>query len=358
MKSAFEHIIGGKCKRVVSAEELPSPRQPHVTIESPTQSASQPLAVETVSSSPIQSASDSQRTPNPTSQASLRERLFPNGDTYGLRVLHEPAEPLVDIIFVHGLTGDSYNTWLDVESGTYWPVHLLSKDVPDARIMAFGYDADVTKFPGPVSQNNLRDHALALLNEVAAVRSGEDSVCTLVRYISIAKQSGKKDRKIVFMVFSLGGLVTKKALCLSERAFYPHLQQIDRCTIAVAFLATPHRGSDHARFATSMANILKAGGMRVNKDILQLLRRDSEVLADVEDSYAVWLRKYDHRFDLACFYEELELPGIGRVGSPFSPVCSSPHWLEHCLSAKGCDGRISENPWIFPVPHPCKSYGA
>jgi hypothetical protein len=142
------------------------------------------LTVETVPSTLVPSAGESHTAldadPNAatTSQPSLRERLFPNGTTYGLRVLHDPAEPLVDIIFVHGLTGDSYDTWLEAESGIYWPVHLLSKDVPDARILTFGYDADVTKLLGPVSQNNLRDHAAVLLTELANVRAEDDSVCS------------------------------------------------------------------------------------------------------------------------------------------------------------------------------------
>jgi hypothetical protein len=110
--------------------------------------------------------------------------------------------------------------------------------------------------------------------------------------------------------------VTKKALCLSEHAFEPHEKQLDRCTIAVAFLGTPHRGSGLAPFATGVAQILKAGGKRVNRDILQLLKRDSEVLADVEESFGIWLRKTCGRFKLTCFYEELELPTIGMVRSP------------------------------------------
>lgn len=116
------------------------------------------------------------------------------------------------------------------------------------------------------------------------------------------------------MVHSLGGLVTKKALCLSEHDYYPQKQQIERCTIAVAFLGTPHRGSGLTPFASSVANILRAGGKRVNTEIVQLLRRNSEVLADIEDSYAVWVRRNSSRFDLTCFYEELELPAIGMVG--------------------------------------------
>jgi protein SERAC1 len=110
--------------------------------------------------------------------------------------------------------------------------------------------------------------------------------------------------------------VVKKALCLSEHAFEPHEKQLDRCTIAVAFLGTPHRGSGLAPFATGVAQILKAGGKRVNRDILQLLKRHSEVLADVEESFGIWLRKTGGRFKLTCFYEELELPTIGMVRSP------------------------------------------
>lgn len=110
--------------------------------------------------------------------------------------------------------------------------------------------------------------------------------------------------------------MVKKALCLSEHAFEPHEKQLDRCTIAVAFLGTPHRGSGLAPFATGVAQILKAGGKRVNRDILQLLKRDSEVLADVEESFGTWLRKTGGRFKLTCFYEELELPTIGMVRSP------------------------------------------
>ncbi len=75
---------------------------------------------------------------------SLEEKIFLCG-TDGLRVLYEPAASSVDILFVHGLTGNSYKTWLDAESEVYWPVYLLS------RILAYGYDTDVTRFLAPVS---------------------------------------------------------------------------------------------------------------------------------------------------------------------------------------------------------------
>lgn len=93
----------------------------------------------------------------------------------GINVLYappEPSVPLVDIVLVHGLKGHSYTTWLDTPSGTYWPFHLLQHDIPNARIMTFGYDAD------PVGifvsgQNDIRDHAHTLLGDLARERKAD-----------------------------------------------------------------------------------------------------------------------------------------------------------------------------------------
>jgi hypothetical protein len=74
------------------------------------------------------------------------------------------------------LTGGSDTTWQDEKTKTYWPVDLLSHDIPGARILTFGYDADVTKILGPISQSSLRDHASALLSDLAASRQEPDSV--------------------------------------------------------------------------------------------------------------------------------------------------------------------------------------
>jgi len=108
--------------------------------------------------------------------------------------------------------------------------------------------------------------------------------------------------------------MAKKALCLSEQSADDYLKQLHHSTIAIAFLGTPHRGSNSAPFAKSVTNILKAIGKRANLNILQVLERNSEVLSDAENGYAIWLRKNSSRFKLTCFYEELELPPpVGMV---------------------------------------------
>ncbi|KAH0538139.1 hypothetical protein FGG08_005247 [Glutinoglossum americanum] len=282
-----------------AVDSTPQPKQQRANVETAATQSEQQIAI----------ATQAPRQPAPCADERLTAGLSGTGaetahpKTSREQVLYQPAnasETLVDIIFVHGLTGDSYNTWLEAESGTYWPVHLLCQSVPDARTMAFGYDADVAKFLRPVSQSNLRDHASTLLGDLADKRIGAESPLS-------------NQRKIVFMVHSLGGLVLKKALCMSESSVEPDLKQADSCTIAVAFLGTPHRGSGLAPFAKVVASILKIGGKRVNKGILGVLERDSEVLADVEGSFGIWLRKKSNGFNITCFYEELELPGVGLV---------------------------------------------
>ncbi|KAI1322975.1 hypothetical protein F5Y16DRAFT_385050 [Xylariaceae sp. FL0255] len=233
--------------------------------------------------------------PNPSNTV---KGLFPGGaNSLGLKELHNAADAMVDIVFLHGLTGGAYTTFLDKTSQTYWPIDLLPNDIRGARLFAFGYDADVAHWFAPAGQNTLQDHASNLLNSLASKRA----------------QTSSTTRKIIFVAHSLGGLVAKRAISLSEIAADDHLKQIEKETIGIAFLGTPHRGSDLAPFTKAIANIVKASRKRINTDILEVLRRDSQVLAAVDDVFSNWLRKTTGRFHLTCFFEELQFPGVGMV---------------------------------------------
>jgi protein SERAC1 len=86
-------------------------------------------------------------------------------------------------VFVHGLGGDK-ETWTSTlakeESSilikeeasinsVFWPKDLLVVDVPKARILTFGYDADVDHFWGP-SQNEINGHAHKLIDSLIGLR--------------------------------------------------------------------------------------------------------------------------------------------------------------------------------------------
>lgn len=132
------------------------------------------------------------------------------GQDYGVRVLHDNGkDACVDIVFVHGLTGNAYSTWLHKETGIHWPSQLLGQDVPDSRILSFGYDADVVNLlgGGPASNSRLSNHAESLVGKLVRER----------------ERSGTETRKIIFVAHSLGGLVTEQALTHSRNSAERHL---------------------------------------------------------------------------------------------------------------------------------------
>lgn len=84
--------------------------------------------------------------------------------------------PCNSVVFVHGLTGNRENTWTDKGTGVFWPEALLKNDVPEARIITFGYDADVVHFWSMASQNRIGNHAQNLVNVLSQLRERSDTV--------------------------------------------------------------------------------------------------------------------------------------------------------------------------------------
>ncbi|KAK8099504.1 uncharacterized protein PG998_012745 [Apiospora kogelbergensis] len=110
----------------------------------------------------------------------------------GLHTVVEPAEPSLDIVFVHGFTGHPERTWakakgdmehVDGEASTspaerppkvrkfnpfsgstangghgyrsvFWPRDLLPTTAPDARVMTYGYDTHIRHWIGPEGSHN------------------------------------------------------------------------------------------------------------------------------------------------------------------------------------------------------------
>ncbi|KAK4154703.1 hypothetical protein C8A00DRAFT_42579 [Chaetomidium leptoderma] len=133
----------------------------------------------------------------------------------GLRLLHASAQPLVDLIFVHGLRGGSVKTWRKgVDPAAFWPQCWLPSEpgLEHVNIYSFGYDSDWA--------------------------STEPSIL---------------DRPIIMAGHSMGGLVIKKAFLLAQNV--PEIGPRIRC---IFFLATPHRGSD---YAATLNNILAITGI-------------------------------------------------------------------------------------------------
>jgi hypothetical protein len=107
-----------------------------------------------------------------------------------------------------------------------------------------------------------------------------------------------------------------QALVSSRQRHERHLQAILASTKGIIFLGTPHNGSSLAvwaeRLSTSIGLI-----KQTNPHIVEVLRRDSEVLARIQDSFHAMIQSRTKQglsaIEITCFYEEVPMPGVGLV---------------------------------------------
>ncbi|KAG8846226.1 hypothetical protein FRB91_001059, partial [Serendipita sp. 411] len=110
---------------------------------------------------------------------------------HGFIELSPGQDPIVDIISIHGLDGHREQSWT-ADDGTMWLRDLLPEDIPNARILSYGYDADTRSFSRTSTQNIFR-HAEAFAEDLSRLRRTADS-----------------KRPIIFLAHSLGGIILKK----------------------------------------------------------------------------------------------------------------------------------------------------
>lgn len=75
------------------------------------------------------------------------------------------------IVAVHGLTGDAFRTWTThskerPDEGVFWLRDLLPAEVPNARILTYGYDSDPVRYFASASTNMVQHHATTLVSEL------------------------------------------------------------------------------------------------------------------------------------------------------------------------------------------------
>lgn len=92
-------------------------------------------------------------------------------DKYGLHFLNEQQFKAdqesgnqlfsLDIVAVHGLNGDAYDTWTSKETGNMWLYHFLPQEIPGARLFSFGYPSEIGL---TFATGKVEDFARSLLN--------------------------------------------------------------------------------------------------------------------------------------------------------------------------------------------------
>ncbi|KAI1501045.1 hypothetical protein F5X99DRAFT_418835 [Biscogniauxia marginata] len=120
---------------------------------------------------------------------------------FGLPLLRYSPEPLIDLIFVHGLRGGSIKTWRKgSDPHNFWPQSWLplERGLRNVNIHTFGYDSDWASTKSSIL--NVHDFGQTLLEEM--------------RNSPHLRENG--NGPIILVGHSMGGLVIKKAFILSK----------------------------------------------------------------------------------------------------------------------------------------------
>ncbi|KAF8873893.1 hypothetical protein BD779DRAFT_281145 [Infundibulicybe gibba] len=108
----------------------------------------------------------------------------------------------IPIIAIHGLNGHAFNTWASGE--VMWLRDFLPGHFPQARIMTYGYDSNVRHSNGV---SGISDFAKKLLTLLVDHWRGKE----------------EKERPIIFICHSLGGIVVKAALNMAREEERTHI---------------------------------------------------------------------------------------------------------------------------------------
>lgn len=189
----------------------------------------------------------------------------------------------LDIIFIHGLSGDPKETWTCSSAAdpgdAYWPV-WISRDISTANVYALGYPANAIA-SWFVESMSLYERAKAVLEYLAGLGLG--------------------NRPIAIVTHSLGGLLAKQMLRTGLEADDTDWTAIAEAIGLIVFLATPHSGS-------SVASILNFVLPRLASKYTGTLQSGSAQLDELNASYKTAAQK--RNIETVAYYETFKTKGI------------------------------------------------
>ncbi|SLM39418.1 P-loop containing nucleoside triphosphate hydrolase, partial [Lasallia pustulata] len=206
-----------------------------------------------------------------------------------LKVLVSPEDPDVDIIAVHGLnpTNTEFHaeaTWTVEDK--LWLRDFLPPQLPSARVLLFGYNANVAF---ETSKAGVREQAINLLNRIAS------------------KREEAEERPIMFVAHSLGGIVVKRALV--EAKLDDSYKSIRKATYGIAFFGTPHQGGNFTKLGDIAASIIRGVLRNPSSTFMEALKKDSLFSDALVEDFRHQLEDYH----VLSFFETLPMGRLGLI---------------------------------------------
>ncbi|KAL0767417.1 hypothetical protein CaCOL14_010267 [Colletotrichum acutatum] len=247
----------------------------------------------------------------------------PDASPHGIKILvPQPSDKsgCVDIVAIHGLNGHREETWTDPETRLQWlsDSSCLPRDIPAARVLTFGYNSK-TYFSR--SESDIPDFASESLWALKAQRTSEE----------------ERQRRIVFICHSLGGLAFKQAVIMAHEQDRHYSCILDHIH-GVVFFGTPHHGSSLAAWDEIGTLIVKAStlGYVTNSKLSSSSKVDSRFLRRVPESFAA--RGED--FEVRSFYENVVEKESAMLNWPKElPIASNANHFDICKFPSPEDSR-------------------
>ncbi|CAI6098976.1 unnamed protein product, partial [Clonostachys chloroleuca] len=181
----------------------------------------------------------------------------------GIILLYEDENGVdVDIIVVTGLGGYALGSWKSPNSDDVWLRDFLPKDVPNIRVLLYGYD---TTLPGSLLKQSIGDLGGALLEQINAYRARDKT----------------SHRPIIFIGYSLGGLLIKEMLIRVRRKRSDEDAILSNASYGILFFGVPNLSlrNDQLRTLVRVA-VTNEDNIPLNRDYSGLVKYSSRSQGD------------------------------------------------------------------------------
>ncbi|VUC34820.1 unnamed protein product [Clonostachys rosea] len=202
----------------------------------------------------------------------------------GITPLYETKDATVDIIAVHGLGSHAIGGFRSKDSSLIWLRDFLPEDIPNTRILVYGYDSAITDKDNKISITGL---AKGFLESCKAFREATETT----------------RRPIIFIGHSLGGLLIKEALTIAfDGGKDPRNDEFFKSSYGLVFFGVPNLG-------IRLGKLKEITSGQINAQLIHDLELDSEseptpYLRSLQDKFISCHRKLDPPMRIISYYEE------------------------------------------------------
>ncbi|KAI0440580.1 hypothetical protein F4803DRAFT_577497 [Xylaria telfairii] len=191
-----------------------------------------------------------------------------------------------DIIAVHGLGGHALKTWTDGEK--LWLRDLLPWDLPEARVLTFGYDSSFL-FQG--AKADISGFALQLLESIRQLHRSNKA------------EEAEGNRQVIFICHDLGGIIFKQIFLEGDKN-PTRYSQICKSVAGVIFLGTPHRDADVDYWSKFLSKLARLYGAQS-----EFVHNSEAKSVELREVCSKFVEKYSMHLPIFSLYERFVVPG-------------------------------------------------